>query len=467
MPPPKNLFSDSETTYLDLFNLSPQPMWVYDLTTLAFLDVNDAAVQQYGYSKAEFLQMTIRDIRPAEDLPILEEVLKLDEESLKTLHIYTYRHKKKSGEVIDVQIQSSHVALPNQKAKLILVNDVTAITQSQRDLQASRDKLLNTERRFEALVQEGSDLIAVLDINGHYRFVSKSYSRLFSLGTLELVGNNALDFVHPDDKDRLTRLLATIQDFKRVTIEPFRYKGRDDQWRWLTTTATNLLDDPYVMGIVTNSTDVTDAILQNEELKLSIERYKLVLKASDEAISDWDIANDTVEWGSGFQEIFGYDLSIYNNTLWSDNLHEADRQRVLRDTHSAILDPNKEIYYSEYRFYKANREVVHVQHRGIFLRDKHGKAIRSVDTIKDITPHIRRIEHIEKQNQQLLQIAWSQSHDVRGPLARILALADLLNEGHDFSEEQKQMLEYLTLSARELDLAIKEIIKKTEHSSLT
>lgn len=442
-------------------------MWVYDLVTLAFLDVNDAAVKQYGYSRAEFLQMTIRDIRPAEDLPILENALKQNEESLKKLQIYTYRHKKKCGELIDVQIQSSNIDLPNYKAKLILVNDVTAITKSQRDLQASRDELQNTERRFEALVQEGSDLIAVLDINGQYQFVSKSFTPQVGESVAELIGTNALDYVHPDDMERLASLLANIQNVKRITIEPYRYRVRNEEWRWIITTATNLLDDPSILGIVTNSTDITDAIRKNDELKLSVERYKLVLKASDEAISDWDITNDTVEWGSGFHKIFGYDLSIYNNTLWSENLHEADRRRVLGETRSAISDPNKEIYYSEYRFHKANREVVHVQHRGIFLRDKQGKAIRSVDTLKDITPHILRIEHIKKQNQQLRQIAWSQSHDVRGPLARVLALADLLNEGHGFSEDQKQMLEYLTLSARELDFAIKEIIKKTEDSSLT
>lgn len=65
----------SEETYRYLFANHPHPMWIYDLKTLAFLEVNDAAIEKYGYSRAEFLQMTLKDIRPADELPSLMENL--------------------------------------------------------------------------------------------------------------------------------------------------------------------------------------------------------------------------------------------------------------------------------------------------------------------------------------------------------------------------------------------------------
>ena len=68
----------SEAQYRLLFESNPQPMWVYDLTTLRFLAVNDAAVRHYGYSRAEFLDMTIKDIRPPEDVKLLEDYLTAD-----------------------------------------------------------------------------------------------------------------------------------------------------------------------------------------------------------------------------------------------------------------------------------------------------------------------------------------------------------------------------------------------------
>lgn len=207
--------------------------------------------------------------------------------------------------------------------------------------------------------------------------------------------------------------------------------------------------------------DVTESIQIHEELKLSNERYKLVLKAADEAICDWDFTNDVVVWGSGFSEIFGFDLEEYNNTMWSDNIHPEDRERVLEEVKVMINDPKRHIYYSEYRFLNALGEVLLVQHRGIFLRDEHGRAIRSVDTLRNITTERERLRRTEKQNEQLKEIAWAQSHHVRAPLARIMALSELL-KGYVFIPKQQEVINYLAASAFELDEAIKAIIKKTE-----
>lgn len=205
--------------------------------------------------------------------------------------------------------------------------------------------------------------------------------------------------------------------------------------------------------------------LQNtlqEELRLSNERYKLVLKAADEAVLDWDIENDVVDWGSGFHEIFGYDLSVYNNTIWSDNIHPDDKEWVEKELSDAVSDPNKEVLYSEYRFLKANREVTTIQYRAIFLRDEHGKAIRAVGSFRDITANKETLYQIQKQNELLKEIAWAQSHRVRAPLARIMALTTLLEDEEFVSEGQKEMLNYLTISAVELDKAIKDIIRSAE-----
>ncbi len=114
---------DSEERYRLLFECNPHPMWVYDLETLAFLAVNDAAVGHYGYSREEFLAMTIRDIRPPQDVPELLEHLArvttgLDEAS-------TWRHRKKDGTIIDVEITSHPLSFGGRPAKVILVQDVT------------------------------------------------------------------------------------------------------------------------------------------------------------------------------------------------------------------------------------------------------------------------------------------------------------------------------------------------------
>lgn len=116
---------ESEKRYSDLFQLSPQPMWVYDLETLKFLNVNDAAIRHYGYSLEEFLAMTIRDIRPAEELPKLEEALY--QASMKPVHNYNgiTRHRKKNGEIIETEILSNGIEIDGRDAIVVLINDIT------------------------------------------------------------------------------------------------------------------------------------------------------------------------------------------------------------------------------------------------------------------------------------------------------------------------------------------------------
>jgi PAS domain S-box-containing protein len=105
----------SEACYRAMFEDSPQPMWVYDTATLAFLAVNDAAVAHYGYSRAEFLAMTLKDIRPAEDVPAL----------LALSNRTRWRHRKKDGTLIDVEVIGHSLEFAGRPARLVLLEDVT------------------------------------------------------------------------------------------------------------------------------------------------------------------------------------------------------------------------------------------------------------------------------------------------------------------------------------------------------
>jgi len=117
---------ESQRRYSDLFQLSPQPMWVYDVDSLRFLNVNNAAIKHYGYSYDEFLSMTIRDVRPVEDLQKLEEQLLIVSQQKSDNHYNgIFRHRKKSGEILWAEIQSNVILLDNVTARVVLVNDVT------------------------------------------------------------------------------------------------------------------------------------------------------------------------------------------------------------------------------------------------------------------------------------------------------------------------------------------------------
>jgi PAS domain S-box-containing protein len=116
---------ESEKRYSDLFRYSPLPLWVYDCATLRFMAVNEAAIAQYGYSKEEFLSKTIIDIRPREEVPKLMGVIEGGKHEGQFALRGVFKHIKKSGEVVTVEIRSNDMIYKGVKAKVVLVNDIT------------------------------------------------------------------------------------------------------------------------------------------------------------------------------------------------------------------------------------------------------------------------------------------------------------------------------------------------------
>jgi hypothetical protein len=118
----QELLRASEEQYRLLFDLNPSPMWVYDRESLAFLAVNQAAVRRYGYPHDEFLRMTLRDIRPAEDIPrLLDSIAGGTHQAEAT----RWRHRTRAGSVIDVEITARPLRFAGREAELVLAHDVT------------------------------------------------------------------------------------------------------------------------------------------------------------------------------------------------------------------------------------------------------------------------------------------------------------------------------------------------------
>jgi len=115
----------SELQYRDLFDLNPILMWVYDSETLHFMNVNEAALAHYGYSRDEFLNLKVTQIRPVSEVDtfLTSHKLSLDQES--TFSGGIYKHQKRNGDIIDVEIRSSKIEYNGRKAELVLANDTT------------------------------------------------------------------------------------------------------------------------------------------------------------------------------------------------------------------------------------------------------------------------------------------------------------------------------------------------------
>ena len=130
--------------YRDLFEQNPSPMWVYEVGTLRILAVNDAAIHNYGYSRDEFTGLTLRDIRPPEEIPLmLQQVARTTESGYRPPT--RARHRRKDGTLIEVEITGHEIEFDGRKARLILAADVTE--------QSRLEKHLSDATRLESIGQ--------------------------------------------------------------------------------------------------------------------------------------------------------------------------------------------------------------------------------------------------------------------------------------------------------------------------
>ncbi|MDD2701647.1 MAG: EAL domain-containing protein [Sideroxydans sp.] len=123
---------DSERRYHFLFDNNPLPMWVFAEDSLRFLEVNERAIEHYGYSHEEFCNMTIRDIRPADDIPELERVMSASPGRKTTART---RHRRKNGQLIDVWLSTMPMDYAGQPARVVLIEDISERVQAEAGLQ--------------------------------------------------------------------------------------------------------------------------------------------------------------------------------------------------------------------------------------------------------------------------------------------------------------------------------------------
>jgi two-component system cell cycle sensor histidine kinase/response regulator CckA len=146
--------------YRMLFEASPLPMWVYEAESLRFLAVNDAAVRKYGWTRDEFLAMTIKDIRPPEELPaLLMNVVGGD--GFGSPRPDTWRHKTKDGRILDVEITAGRIEFDGRRAALVLAHDVSEKVQLQRRL-SEAEKMEAVGRLAGGVAHDFNNLLTVI-----------------------------------------------------------------------------------------------------------------------------------------------------------------------------------------------------------------------------------------------------------------------------------------------------------------
>ncbi len=248
-----------------LFTNNPLPMWVYDLDTLEFLEVNDAAVDRYGYSREEFLSRQITDIRPAEDIPALLENVRNGRAVLESTK--GWRHCLKDGRVIDVEIDSHVIDFAGHRAALVVAQDVTERQRTELALRAS-------ERRYRALFERNVAGVFRRTLDGHIQDCNLAFAQMFGFRSREELLQNPYWLFPPSASDR-EATLTELRQGRPLTNFELSVERVNGTRVWLLLNAT-LLDDgtddqPVIEGTIINITPRKRAEAELRDAKIAAE----------------------------------------------------------------------------------------------------------------------------------------------------------------------------------------------------
>ena len=414
---------ESEDRYRLLFARNPQPMLVFDAETLAYLEVNEAAVARYGYTRDEFLAMNVTDIRPSEDVPRLIAALAARREPWDH-HGEGWRHRLKSGEIIDVEVSSHSITYLGRRAVLVAVQDVTDRKLAESALLervvvtaliADVGVALNHAADLRVCLQSCAEaLVAHLDA-----VAARIWTVDASGSTLELVAT-AGDAGDCDDE--VARIpvgsggIGRIASLRRPHFTNDAVGDADvDCQAWLQRRGLRMfIGSPMVVGsrivgvialygrdplsevTMTAAASAADLVAlgigrhhAEGSLRQSEERFRQIAATVTQVFWIADVADHKILYISpGYERIWGRSCeSLYSAPRsFLDAVHPDDRGPVLRTLESQQRGVP---FDHEYRIVRPDGEIRHVHDRGFPIRRADGSVVEYVGVAEDITGRLK------------------------------------------------------------------------------
>jgi PAS domain S-box-containing protein len=476
----------SEKLYRYLFDNNPIPICIWDFETGQFVDCNEEAARKYGYTKEKFLKLTIWDIRPKEELAAIEQATR-SEEAYGTRHKRVWRHQKRNGEIMYMDVRGQLIDYNGRRASLILAQDVTERRYYQ--------ELDNLEKQVLELVAKNekqlTEIIAIYleGIESLHPGVlcsvfEKRDDRLFCLAAPNLPREvcGEIEVLPVADNSGSSGTAAFLKE-KVIVYDT----ATDVRWQNLRGIAAKyqlkacwsypILDrENEVLATFTmyykgmrrpsmqeeNTVDRTvrllRIILENHRhyhaIQISNERFEYAAEATSDIIWDWNLDSNSVYYSNNMQKLLGHSVGMsYDNLpFYFENVHPDDRERVM--LYPEQVKYGKMTHWTqEYRFRKANGEYAWLLDRGIVIRNENGVGKRMIGAMQDVTV-------LKKQNERLTEIAFINAHEIRKPVASLLGLLQLFKNTGDENPDP-ELLKYFGDALKELDAVITQIINKT------
>lgn len=412
----EDALSESETKYRYLFANNPQPMWIYDLETLTFLEVNQAAINHYGYSKEEFLSMTIRDIRPAEDIPALVNHLGLTRPILNQAG--TWRHIKKNGEIIFVEITSHLVLINSRNARHVLIHDITG-------RKLAEEALSKSEQKYRNLHESMIDGFAYIDLLGFIKDYNESFKQLLGYSDEELSLLTYRDFTPEkwhDFEQRIITEQVLIRGFSDIYEKEYRKK---DGTVFPVEVHSFLMknDNGKNEGMWAIVRDITERKRAEEALTESRQQLLNIIDFLPDATFVVDNEKKVIAWNKAIEEMTGvqkqdmigkrdhaYAIPFYGKqqNVFLDLIDNNDEELNARycDVSRKGLSLHAEIFAPALN----NGKGAYISVVGAPLFNGSGERIGSIESIRDVTDR-KKADKALQESEERYRMLFERSND--------------------------------------------------------
>jgi diguanylate cyclase (GGDEF)-like protein/PAS domain S-box-containing protein len=276
--------------YQLLFDSNPLPMWVFERKTLKFLAVNEAASRQYGFSRCEFLAMTIADIRPEEDIPALMEAIAKPIHGLQKPTIW--RHRKKDGAIIDVEIVGHDLHFQGVEAELVATRDVT-----------ERKKAEETVQKLASIVEFSEDAILGKSMDGKITSWNRAAEKMYGYTRGEVVGRDLSFLVPPERQAEIQAILERVLSGQPIECLETQRLTKTGSVLDVSLSVSPIKDST---GLITGASAIARDITLRKRAEEQLKLQSAVLEAAANAIVITDFEGTIVWANHAFTTMTGY-----------------------------------------------------------------------------------------------------------------------------------------------------------------
>jgi two-component system, cell cycle sensor histidine kinase and response regulator CckA len=369
-----------------LFSSHPHPMFVFDRDTLHYLDVNDAAIKNYGYSREEFLRMKISDIRPAADVPRLMKILRQNSLAVSTLGVW--KHRRKNGEIFDVEIASQGIGFGDHHAVLVSAVDITARL-------AAESQIAEQTASLRAIMENNPIAIVVLDLEHRIRMCNPAFESTFQYRQAEITGQDLDTLLVPAGLKTEALTLSERASAGETVRANSRRRRSDGTLVDVQIIAVPLMVNGRCTGSFAMYEDITErnaAALARREAE---QRLRLLFENAVEGIFQASVDGRLLSVNPALARMCGYASPQEMIASGSDVSADfyADPQARLEFMRRMEADGAVERF--EYQLRRKNGNKIWVSENARVVRDAAGQVIAYEGTMEDITD-LKRAE-VERQ----------------------------------------------------------------------